>query len=171
MVTRHHHPAIHTKPSCTKVNRSLSNGLFLSQVDILLPDTDMDKETGRGEPGPVVALQGEVPVASPHHVQADDVGAQVGLNPPHRPHPALHLELQEGELGVSHLELRCFLPERIEPVPGDDAGDPSGPVRRVTVETDLDVGLYDLPGLPLATTGKMLPRYQPHAQSGPGLEE
>ena len=82
----------------------------------------------------------------------------------------LCLKLHQGQLRVLDLKLRGVVPERVEAVPGDDAGDPGSCVHRVTVDIDLDVGLYDLPCLSVAGVGKMLARDQPQTEQSPSLQ-
>ena len=128
-----------------------------------------EKETGWSQSGPLVGLQGHVSVAGPHQGQADDGGAQVSVLSSHHLRLALHLELHQGQLRVGDLKLRGLLPQGVEAVPGDDTGDPVGRVQRVAVDVDLDVGLDDVPGLPVAGVGEMLAWDQLQAEQSGGL--
>ena len=82
----------------------------------------------------------------------------------------LCLELHQGQLRVLDLKLRGLLPERVEAVPGDNTGDPASGVPGEAVDVDLDIGLYDVPRLPVAGVGQMLARDEFEAEESEGLQ-
>ena len=78
-----------------------------------VPDRDVDKEGGGGEPRAGVVLQGHVPEAAAEEGEGGDVGGEVAVV---RRRARLHAELDEAELGPTDHEREGLVPRRVETV-------------------------------------------------------